>query len=308
MMAAMAFRFILVALMLVLITPAPRLRAEGRGKHAATQRRAVVVDTRRRTYWLHIPDARAAAAPLLIALHGHGGNGRMMQRLTGLDALADREGVVVAYPDGTGWHGLRPLSWNAGGCCGYAQGAGVDDLAFLRALIDDAASVVPLDRERVYVTGISNGAMLAHRAGCELPGIRGIAPVAGTRSVPPCDPAQPVSVVAFHGTADGYVPYAGGRGSRRHDGRVDLAVPQAIARWATAEGCGAATDDVIRDAPQRVTQRTYECPAGVGVALITIDGGGHAWPGGQRAWRFGDAPASLPANDLMWEFFEAQRR
>lgn len=271
---------------------------------AKPQRRSVTVDGRDRTYWLSLPVSPASRSPLVIALHGHGGNGTMMRRLSGLDALTER-GAAVAYPDGTGWHGARPWSWNAGGCCGYAQSAQVDDLAFLRALIDDAGTVTPVDARRIYVTGVSNGAMLAHRAGCELAGIAAIAPVAGTLSVKACAPPGPVSVLAIHGTADGYVPYLGGHGPRRRDDRIDLAVGEAVARWARVNGCGEARDGPVPNTAERATRRDYDCPPGIGVSLVTIEGGGHAWPGGRRSWRFGDAPPALSANDLMWEFFEA---
>lgn len=276
---------------------------------AATTRRAVDVGGRRRTYWLTAPASARPPAPLIIALHGHGGTGRAMRRLTGLDALAE-QGALIAYPDGTGWRGLPPLSWNAGGCCGYAQAAGVDDIAFLRALIADVDAAVPVDRRRVFVTGISNGAMLAHRAGCEMAdAVAAIGPVAGTLSIEPCRPSQPVSVLAIHGTADGYVPYAGGRGADRRDAREDLAAPEAVARWAHADGCGAVDQSrQLRGAPEPVAQLAYACPDGIAVSLITIAGGRHAWPGGRRSWRFGDAPSTLPANDLLWDFFESHRR
>src|SRR5262245_34915919 len=124
------------------------------GDHART----LAHGGRERSYLLHVPaGAGAAPRPLLLGFHGGGGNAPGFQRNAGLDRLADRDGWLVAYPYGTNrLFDARLLTWNAGGCCGYAQDAGVDDVGFALAVIDDVARAAPVDRTRVYATGHSN--------------------------------------------------------------------------------------------------------------------------------------------------------
>jgi len=136
---------------------------------------------RLRSYILRLPPAMPpGGVPLVLVLHGGGGNGVNAESMTDFTSLARAKGFIVAYPDGSarGRGGL--LTWNAGHCCGYAMQSNVDDVGFLSALIDDLRSRYPIDSKRVYVTGISNGAMMAHRVGRELPQkVAAIAPVVG---------------------------------------------------------------------------------------------------------------------------------
>jgi polyhydroxybutyrate depolymerase len=138
----------------------------------------LVAAGRDRTFRYHLPAAArgSASKPLLIALHGHGSDGRGMAKLTHLDDLADEGGFVVAYPDG------YDKQWNDSRGTTVPAQAGVDDVAFISALIDHAGRSFSVDLRRVYVTGMSNGAMMTHRIGCELAAkVAGIAPVAGPR-------------------------------------------------------------------------------------------------------------------------------
>ena len=129
-----------------------------------------------------------------------------------------------------------------------------------------------------------------------------IAPVAGALDDASCHPAQPVAVVMFHGTADTYVPYAGGQGSAVREPRVDPPVAAATAFWAAHDRC--VPSPQIRERGH-IREETYAGgAAGTEVVLYTIRGGGHAWPGGECGWRFGDVPTTeLSATDAMWAFF-----
>ena len=138
----------------------------------STQRRFLETESGQRYYWLYEPPEgrHESPLPLLIVLHGHGGTGRRMMRVTGLNRLADKEGWLVAYPDGESWGNIPWGSWNAGYCCGYAQHRKVDDVAFLNLLMDDLQEVYPVDSRQVSIIGVSNGGMMAYRAGCALAG------------------------------------------------------------------------------------------------------------------------------------------
>lgn len=266
----------------------------------------LTVDGQRRTYLLHVPAhwGTAQRRPLVLVLHGDAGEAAQVARITGFSGKADEAGFLVAYPEGTGWMNQHPRSWNAGACCGYAAARQLDDVEYLRRLIDGLEARYPIDPKRVYVTGISNGGMMAYRVGCELSDrIAAIAPVAAALSVSSCAPASPVSVVIFHGTADTYIPYEGGIGRSVSTGRKDPAVSAAVSFWVRQNGCAT---DPHRQTHGIVRHDTYPGGReGSEVAVYTIEGGGHAWPGGKRGWLLGSRPTqALSATDAIWEFFD----
>jgi polyhydroxybutyrate depolymerase len=266
--------------------------------------RTVTVDGRQRTFLVHVPAGLPADRPVpaVIVLHGGNGDARNASAQTGMSERADRSGFLAVYPNGTGRLERSQLTWNAGSCCGYALEQRVDDVAFIAAVIDGLEREYAADPHRIFVTGFSNGAMLSYRLGCELSDrIAAIAPVAGALGVP-CQPSAPISVVAFHGTADRQVPYQGGTapGSVDPHPRQDPPVAGTIAFWAGHNHCGApSTQDVGGD----TTRETHPCPGGVEVTLYTINGGEHAWPGSPRG-----GAGSVPATDLIWQFFERHPR
>src|SRR5258708_12165443 len=150
------------------------------------RRVALAFGGRDRSYIAHVPPAAGSRRllPLLFVFHGGGSNAAGQQRFSRLDGLADRAGFVVVYPNGTGRF-ERFLTWNAGTCCGSAVIERVDDVGFSLAVLDDVARRVPVDRERVYATGMSNGAMMAPRL-----------PAAASERTAATPPAA--AVIAFH--------------------------------------------------------------------------------------------------------------
>jgi polyhydroxybutyrate depolymerase len=270
---------------------------------------SLVFGGRVRTYLLHLPKTYdvQSALPLVIVLHGGGDYAGHAITSTAMSAKADEKQFVVVYPNGTGRLKNRLLTWNAGTGDGYASRNNIDDVGFIRALIDSLRTQYKIDANRLYVTGLSNGGMMAYRLACELPDIAAIAPVAGTQNYEPCRPSHPVSVIAFHGTADETVPFDGGAPRRRmfylfKSERIDRPVSDTVSFWKKEDGCEsvAAVEpvaNIIREACTGGTNRTE-------VVLYAIKGAGHVWPGGPRLWRFGDDPIStISATDIIWEFF-----
>ena len=255
-------------------------------------RGALIVDGRLRRYRLHVPPQRAPheVLPLVIVLHGHGGTASRIMRLSRMNQMADAGGFLVAYPEGTSWLDIPWRSWNAGHCCGYAMRRGVDDVAFIRQLIEDVRAHHAIDAHRVYVTGVSNGGMMAYRLGCELSDrLAAIAPVAGSLGVA-CHPSSPVSVMIVHGTDDHSVPHEGGISSATHDQRRDPSVAFTASLWAAQNHCAAAPET---DEHGALLRQTYAGGLdGTEVVVYTIRGGGHAWP-----------RRDLSTTELMWDFF-----
>ncbi len=275
-----------------------------------------------RTYILHLPAAQTKAGfyPLVIVLHGGGGNAKGMLKLTEgrFDIFADQDGFLVVYPNGVGKH------WNdarKGEETGYsAQKIGIDDVGFISDLIDKMINERKADPSRVYVTGMSNGGMMAYRCGCELSNkITAIAPVAG--NMPSalsslCKPARPVSLLVVNGTKDPLMPYSGGEVTgpfgKKKLGKV-LSVKESIAYWVKIDECSeafitAGLPDKDPSDGTRVNSTSYKKGKDNSeVLLYTVEGGGHAWPGGYPylgEWIIGKTSRDIDASEVIWEFFK----
>ena len=259
-----------------------------------------------RTYLLDAPGGSATAAgrPLLILLHGGGGTADSLDKQTGgLPAMANAAGYVVARPQGLN------RQWNDG----REVNKEVGDVAFLSAMVDDIASRQPIDRGRLYAAGISNGGFMSGRLACEADlGIAAIAQVAATLGVDTdaaCNPGHPVSVLAILGRADPIVPYAGGPVRLPWDsseaGRgIVLGGEAYLLRWVQRNGTGAPVDgpSIAPDAASVIAT----APSGAEVELVTVEGGGHAWPGGVQYLPkaiVGPVTDTFSASKAMLDFF-----
>ncbi len=265
-----------------------------------------------RSYLLHVPpQAAAGPLPVVISLHGGGGNARQHRRSTGMDVAADRDGYIAVYPNGSGRFGERLLTWNAGNCCGYAQDHKVDDVAFIAGLIDDLKRRLALDARRVYVVGHSNGGMMAHRIGAALPDrVAAIASVAGVHV--PADGAgrRAVPVLHIHSVDDPRALYGGGLGppfpftsSRvRHD-----PVDAMLAAWVRRDGCDAVpSETAYRESGGHGARLLIygHCRDGAVVTHWQLTGAGHGWPGAKPALErvIGPATTVIDANAEIWQF------
>jgi polyhydroxybutyrate depolymerase len=265
--------------------------------------RSLVYAGSERTYVLHIPSGYDGTHPtaLVLAFHGIGLNAEEMIRISGLSEQADASGFIVAYPNGTG----ATKSWNGGHCCGEAAKNRVDDVGFVRALIDELAGLTNIDPGRVYATGFSNGAIMVYRLACELSDrIAAIAAVSATQiqdDQQACHPARSVPVMHFHGTADRLNPYDGATTSA---GFVFVSVEDAIGFWTEKEAC---PGPVQRTESGNIQQDVYAaCAQGSTIELYTIQAGEHAWPGGQAVSpQVGEPTMEISASPLIWEFFAA---
>jgi polyhydroxybutyrate depolymerase len=293
--------------------PAPNATASGSAVPAGSSEHTLTVDDRERTYRLYRPAALdlAKPVPLVVMLHGAAGTGEQAEEAYGWTEEADRGGFVVAFPDGV------KRAWAVSEhCCGQPVRQGVDDVAFVEALVGALRDRMPVDPARTYVTGISNGGLLAYRLACDTDLFAAIGAVATTLAGE-CESPAPVSVLHIHGLRDETMPYRGGPGKRDNGGtgrnpvKIDgPPLTELMAKWRDLDDCPAPTERT--EGP--VTRSTASCAHGRAVNLITIADAGHQWPGGKPNPRaeqlLGLEPPStaLDATAEIWKFFEAHPR
>lgn len=304
------FRYILYALAAVVVLVAGLVVIHRLRNHvpAGTTQYSITSGGIQRTYLLHRPTSLPSGkAPLVIMLHGALGTGKEAESDYGWDAKADSAHFVVAYPNGI------KRTWAASdGCCGPPAKDHVDDVGFIKQVVSSISSKIPIDPNRIYVTGISNGGALAYRLACDTNIFAAIGPDS-TNMLAPCPSPAPISVIHIHGTADQTFPYNGGPGKRNNDGTgknpADTngpPIPDLIATWRATDGCSAPTDTTSG----AVTTSVASCPDGRNVTLVTIAGAGHQWPGGAQQKPLGklflklDPPSTaLNATNTIWQFF-----
>jgi len=272
--------------------------------------RTLEVARQTRSYLVHIPrqyDLKKPT-PVVLALHGATMDAAQMVDFSDLNAKSDREGFIVVYPNGTG-PGPLLLTWNASGPRGW-MGNKTDDVQFIGKVLDELATVVTVDRQRVYACGISNGAMMCYLLASQMSDrIAAIASVSGTVAADDNKPGRPVPVLHFHGTKDPLVPFDG---PTLFHGAVSKfkSVDDTIQTWTKLDRCpekAKSTEELSKAGDElRVTRTTYgPGKNGSEVVLVVIEGGGHTWPGRKAPLEWlGKSALNISANDLIWEFFQ----
>jgi polyhydroxybutyrate depolymerase len=269
-----------------------------------------------RTYLVHLPSGydKNRLWPLVIVLHGGGGQGKNVDALTGFNSESDREGFIAVYPDAVG------RNWNDGrGDPNIkSQATDIDDVSFISALINRLEGDLSINNKMIFVTGISNGAMMSHRLGCELSAkIAAIAPVAGNipeKMKPAWSPSHPLSVLIINGTDDPLVPWNGGDVTflTLKRGRV-ISVGDTVKFWLANNGCAAVPetyqlpDTDTTDGTTTTVESYKSCRGKAEVVLYTVKGGGHIWPGGLQYMNeslIGKTSRDFNATATIWQFFK----
>jgi polyhydroxybutyrate depolymerase len=257
-------------------------------------------DNLQRSYRIYIPEGYtpdAEPVPLLIVMHGAGGTAQGTEAFTGFNAVADREGFIVVYPNSSraGWADGRP-------------NVPTDDVGFISQLIDEMAEGVNIDLTRVYVTGFSAGGMMALRVGCNLPDkIAAVVSVASTQPIyqrEACDVSAPIPVMFVLGTLDPVVTWQGSD--------YYFSARNSIAYWLSHNGCTGEAADIIEildgdeSTPEWVRRETFsQCEDNTEVTIYGAVGGGHTWPGHpfEASIELGETSMDIDATEVIWEFF-----
>ncbi|NOT42853.1 MAG: hypothetical protein HOP13_20425 [Alphaproteobacteria bacterium] len=280
------------------------------GAFAAERERALAVDGSARTYTLIAPDKASEPLPLLIVYHGGGQTAERARRYTRFDEWAGRENYAVVYPQG------KNNQWNDGRVSDDISDRNANDIEFTREIVEQLVAEGVADRGRVFLTGASNGGMMAMRAACEMGNaIAGIAPVVANLPVDWECRAKAMPVLFIHGTDDEFMPYEGGevaKGKTRRNLGTVRSADETISVFQRMNGCSGVKemktlDEVGRDKTAAVIT-DYDCKSAP-LRQIEIQGGGHTWPGARTGvladWLLGNTSEEVNATAEIWNFFRA---
>ncbi|GEM_PF-618994 len=259
-----------------------------------------------RKYLIEVPSDISEEVPLLLALHGGGGSAVSFRRNTDFDVLAEEEGFIVVYPDGSGRHEHHLHTWNTGITDTYADRQGVEDVKFLSLLIDELTDRYEIDGSSIYMIGHSNGGKMTYRFASEHPEkLAGIAPsscslgVREEEDAPPTtvpEPPEPLSVIHIHGKEDKTVPYHGGEGRSIRGTRYDISVNESVMFWVEHNDCD--KEPMIEEDREIEVKRYLGGEDDTQVSLVTLNEAGHFWPDMDKNVRASEAYHGL--EELIW--------
>lgn len=265
-----------------------------------------------RKYLLYVPRSLKTNTPAPLVLFFHGGGGHMEQaaKAYGWRETAAREGFVLAFANGSSVFPRGHLAtWNAGHCCGYARDQQVDDMAYVKNVIEDIQTQLSIHPQQIFATGMSNGGMLTYRLACEMADtFRAIAAVAGTDNSINCQPSRAISILHIHAQDDSHVLFQGGAGEDAFRDRSKVtdftSVPATIQRWQQRLHLPATAVRVLQQ-PGVYSDRWQSTDGRIQLQLVVTATGGHSWPGG-KAVRGKQPSTAIDANTLIWQFFQSQ--
>jgi polyhydroxybutyrate depolymerase len=277
------------------------------------KKQTLVYKGKKRTYLLFIPSAYSGETPvpLVLVFHGGGGNGNGISKRARMHVIAEQEGFILAYPYGVSLTGYsKNLSWNAGSNPpqGYSEKNNIDDVGFVRELINKLGNEYKIDRKRIHACGLSKGGMFSYRLACEMSEVfASIAAVAAVMTLEKCNPDNPVPILAIHGSDDQNVPLEGGRGRHTGNGANYPSVQECVDTWVKFNRCGKGQKEKSTAKDTRCI-RYSGCSDNAEVILCIIEGGGHGWPGAQptRRQKKNDIYISpyYDASREIWNFFK----
>lgn len=313
-----------LALVLLVIFLGIKLFQNKTGFGLAGEKYTITSNGIERNYYVHTPKEydKNTPTPVVIMLHGGGGSAEGQAKIINMGEASDTHGFIAVYPEGTRADGNPDKKiqrfWNAGtGPNGPFNTAptvlAANDTQFVLDIIKKLEMDFRIDQKRIYVTGFSNGASMAHKIGCDLSTtVAAIAPVGAPYWGYPedCTPVRPMPIIYFHGTDDKCAPYNGGISECEKGfaggGRIFPSAENSVHFWKEKNNCN--ETGTITYQHGDVTCTTYSCEDNAEVEFCSIKGAGHTWPGGEGysipGIPIGNVTQDINANDEMWKFFE----
>jgi len=273
-----------------------------------------------RLYRTYLPSGYDASRPasLIVVLHGLGGSMNDADNV-GITQIADTANIILLSPQALDFNsplGLVSAAWNSGIVVNVpvigpvAVNGAVDDVGFIKAMMDAARQQYAVNPVRVYVCGASLGGFMTQRLACEAPGyFAAAASVMGTYALalPPCSPGKMVPVAHFHGTKDEVVSWNGDLLFNGSAFPVGLSVDDLIARWVSLDGCNPAPlhevwPDSNSDSLYAEHYSYSDASGNSRVELFKVNNGTHAWYSG------GSTNGDIDYAGEIWKFFNKQYR
>lgn len=241
--------------------------------------------------------------PLVLVFHGGLGNPDNIEKTTDFSFKADKEGFIVVYPYGTGAFPKKLLTWNTWDCCGYANKKNIDDVAFVKKLLDKIKSEYRVNNNMIYAAGFSNGGMMCYLLACQIPEeFAAVAPVAATMfNEDRCPAKSETSMIIFNSVDDKHIPYDGGVGEQSLVDVEKMPVENVVNFWAEKYHC----DFINKSETNLFHKIIYKNHKDTEIIFYKMLKGGHSWPGGVKGRVFTDTPVkNVSATDLIWDFFK----
>jgi polyhydroxybutyrate depolymerase len=263
-----------------------------------------------RSFHVWVPAGHSDLSPLVFVFHGGGGSGAQIRAQTKFETVATN--AIVVYPDGTG----VIKTWNAGICCGSAMNNGVDDIGFITKMIDKISQSACVNTAQIYATGMSNGAMLTHRVGCDLSTkFAAIAGVAAQLQMTTCSSSNKIGVLMIHGSSDSNVPFNGGQGCGISDADY-YPVSRGVNYWISHNDCACQTFNsscahfnISISTPH--ASCTEYCYDSVQKVQTCFGNWTHTWPRTDYSDQSPAAgcpnpfgPSDFLATNVVWDFFQ----
>jgi polyhydroxybutyrate depolymerase len=276
----------------------------------------ITVDGRERSYIIYLPSGynNKGNLPCIFMFHGGGADAESMFSGTSFGTIAERDKIILVSPQGIS------NSWNDGRTT-EANKQGVDDINFIRVLVNEVISKYPVDSKKIYATGISNGGFMCSRIGCELSDkFAAFAAVAATmgESIPysSCNPTNSMPCIYIHGTADPVIPFDGGVPPFPSTQSPIVSHYQVISKWVANNQCDTipqvnSLPDIANDGTTVQEKKYSGGKNGSVVISYVINNGGHTWPQGQQYLPesiIGKVCMDMNASQVIWDFFKQFHR
>lgn len=274
----------------------------------------LIHDGIKRLYKVHVPKhyRTNVASPMLVAFHGGGGDMHYQSNdaYYGLITASEEKNFIAVFPNGySQFNSGKFATWNAGNCCAKARDQQIDDVGFVKKMILEVNQKFNINQERIFATGMSNGAMMTYRLACEMADtFKAIAAVAGTDNTISCKPSKPVSILHIHAKNDDHVQYEGGAGKNAVDiSKITefTSVPASIAKWVKLNHCEAKPNISLKN-EGAICEKYSACSGNTEVKVCTTETGGHSWPGGNKVRGKEPTSKAISANEVIWDFFMHQ--
>lgn len=260
---------------------------------------------RNRFFKVHLPLGYTVQKeyPVVFVFHGGDGNPDNIEKTTDFSTKADKEGFIVVYPYGTGSFPKKLLTWNTWDCCGYADKKNIDDVSFIKKVLEIIKTKYSVNQNMIFATGLSNGGMMCYLLACEMPDqFAAVAPVAATMfDENQCTANSEISMIIFNSIDDKHIPYEGGIGDESIVKVEKMPVEKVVNFWVNKFNCVLLNKTEVSS----YNKIDYMNKKGTEIIFYKMMGGGHSWPGGERGRLFADKPVKdVSATDLIWDFFK----